>query len=102
MQALGDGVYELTTLEGNVNSTVKRYRYRYDLTPKKAYHNMVRRAGGRTHGRQLPVQAAQRKLVRLRLLPDVGIKPRAFGARAREARKEPIQVAQSKTQLTIF
>ena len=40
VQALGDGVYELTTLEGNVNSTVKRYRYRYDLTPKKAYHNM--------------------------------------------------------------
>ena len=37
---IGEGVYELTTLEGNINSTVKRYRYRYDLTPKKAYHNM--------------------------------------------------------------
>ena len=40
IEALADGVYELTTLEGNVNSTVKRYRYRYDLTPKKAYHTM--------------------------------------------------------------
>ena len=37
---LGDDVYELTTIEGNVGATVKRYRFRYDLTPKRAYHNM--------------------------------------------------------------
>ena len=37
---ISEGTYELTTLEGNINSTVKRYRYRYDLTPKKAYYNM--------------------------------------------------------------
>ena len=39
---LGDGVYELTTLEGNVNSTIKRMNYRYDATPKKKYYNMFR------------------------------------------------------------
>lgn len=37
---IGDGVYELTTIEGNVNSTIKRMNYRYDSTPKKKYYNM--------------------------------------------------------------
>ena len=37
---LGDGVYELTTIEGNVNSTIKRMNYRYDATPAKKYYNM--------------------------------------------------------------
>ncbi|MDO5299918.1 MAG: CHAP domain-containing protein [Clostridia bacterium] len=37
---LGDGVYELTTIEGNVNSTIKRMNYRYDATPKQKYYNM--------------------------------------------------------------
>lgn len=37
---LGDGVYELTTVEGNVNSCVRRYRYRYDATPQTRYRNM--------------------------------------------------------------
>lgn len=37
---LGDGLYELTTIEGNVNSTIKRMNYRYDATPKKPYYNM--------------------------------------------------------------
>ena len=37
---LGDGVYELTTVEGNINSSVRRYRYRYDATPKARYRNM--------------------------------------------------------------
>ena len=37
---LGDGVYELTTLEGNINSSVRRYRYRYDATPATRYRNM--------------------------------------------------------------
>ena len=37
---LGDGVYELTTVEGNINSSVRRYRYRYDATPKARYKNM--------------------------------------------------------------
>lgn len=37
---LGDGVYELTTVEGNINSTIKRMNYRYDATPKKKYYNM--------------------------------------------------------------
>lgn len=37
---LGDGLYELTTIEGNVNSTIKRMNYRYDATPKKKYYNM--------------------------------------------------------------
>ena len=37
---LGDGIYELTTLEGNVNSTIKRMNYRYDATPKQKYYNI--------------------------------------------------------------
>lgn len=37
---LGDGMYELTTIEGNVNSTIKRMNFRYDATPKKKYYNM--------------------------------------------------------------
>lgn len=37
---LGDGMYELTTIEGNVNSTIKRMNYRYDATPKQKYDNM--------------------------------------------------------------
>lgn len=37
---MGDGVYELTTIEGNVNSTIKRMNYRYDATPKRKYYNM--------------------------------------------------------------
>ncbi len=36
---LGDGVYELTTIEGNVSNTVKRYCYRYHLNPKVAHRN---------------------------------------------------------------
>ena len=42
VKELGDGVYELTTIEGNVNSTIKRMNYRYDATPKKKYYNMFR------------------------------------------------------------
>ncbi len=38
--ALGDGLYELTTIEGNVNSTIKRMNFRYDATPKRTYYNM--------------------------------------------------------------
>ena len=37
---LGDGMYELTPIEGNVNSTIKRMNYRYDATPKKKFYNM--------------------------------------------------------------
>ena len=37
---VGDGVYELTTIEGNLNSTVRRINYRYDATPKRQYYNM--------------------------------------------------------------
>ena len=40
VKELGDGMYELTTIEGNVNSTIKRMNYRYDATPKKKYYNM--------------------------------------------------------------
>ena len=36
---LGDGVYELTTLEGNVANTCKRYCFRYILNPKQAHRN---------------------------------------------------------------
>ncbi len=36
---LGDGVYELTTVEGNVSSSVKRYCYRYVQNPKTKYKN---------------------------------------------------------------
>jgi len=36
---LGDGVYELTSLEGNVSSTCKRYAYRYILNPTRAHRN---------------------------------------------------------------
>lgn len=37
---IGDGVYELTTVEGNLGSTIRRMNYRYDATPKRKYHNM--------------------------------------------------------------
>ena len=37
---IGDGLYELTTIEGNINSSVRRMNYRYDATPKKRYYNM--------------------------------------------------------------
>ena len=37
---LGDGLYELTTLEGNINSSVRRINYRYSATPKQKYRNM--------------------------------------------------------------
>lgn len=37
---LGDDVYELTTIEGNINSSVRRINYRYDATPKRKYYNM--------------------------------------------------------------
>ena len=37
---LGDGLYELTTIEGNLNSSVRRVNYRYDAEPKRAYENM--------------------------------------------------------------
>ena len=37
---LGDDVYELTTIEGNLNSTIRRINYRYDATPKRQYYNM--------------------------------------------------------------
>ena len=40
VKELGDGMYELTTIEGNVNSTIKRMNYRYDATPKKKFYNM--------------------------------------------------------------
>ena len=40
VKELGEGMYELTTVEGNVNSTIKRMNYRYDATPKKKYYNM--------------------------------------------------------------
>lgn len=36
---LGDGVYELTTLEGNVANTCKRFCYRYILNPKVKHRN---------------------------------------------------------------
>ena len=40
VKEIGDGVYELTTVEGNLNSTIKRINFRYDATPKKDYYNM--------------------------------------------------------------
>ena len=40
VKELGDGMYELTTIEGNVNSTIKRMNFRYDATPKQKYYNM--------------------------------------------------------------
>ena len=42
VRELGEGMYELTTIEGNVNSTIKRMNYRYDATPKKKYYNMFK------------------------------------------------------------
>jgi len=41
VQYLGDGVYELTTLEGNVSNTCKRYAFRYVLNPTRAHRNFV-------------------------------------------------------------
>ena len=40
VKALGGDVYELTTIEGNLNSTIRRINYRYDATPKRQYYNM--------------------------------------------------------------
>ena len=40
VKELGEGMYELTTVEGNVNSTIKRMNYRYDATPKQKFYNM--------------------------------------------------------------
>lgn len=37
---MGDGVYELTTIEGNLDSRVRRLNYRYDATPNQRYYNM--------------------------------------------------------------
>ena len=37
---LGGSMYELTTVEGNINSTIKRMNYRYDAQPKDQYRNM--------------------------------------------------------------
>ena len=31
---------ELTTIEGNLNSTVRRINYRYNANPKRKYYNM--------------------------------------------------------------
>lgn len=42
VKELGDGMYELTTIEGNINTSVRRMNYRYDATPKKKYNNMFR------------------------------------------------------------
>ena len=40
VKELGDGLYELTTIEGNLNSTVRRLNYRYNANPKQPYQNM--------------------------------------------------------------
>ena len=42
VKELGDGMYELTTIEGNINTSVRRMNYRYDATPKKKYNNMFK------------------------------------------------------------
>ena len=42
VKELGDGVYELTTIEGNINTSVRRMNYRYDATPARKYYNMSR------------------------------------------------------------
>ena len=42
VRELGDGLYELTTIEGNINTSVRRMNYRYDATPKKKYNNMFK------------------------------------------------------------
>jgi len=42
VKELGDGMYELTTIEGNINTSVRRMNYRYDATPKQKYYNMFR------------------------------------------------------------
>ena len=40
VKELGGGLYELTTIEGNLNSTVRRLNYRYNANPKEPYQNM--------------------------------------------------------------
>lgn len=37
---LGGGLYELTTIEGNLNSTVRRINYRYKREPQAQIYNM--------------------------------------------------------------
>ena len=38
---LGGGEYELTTLEGNVGNTCKRFCFRYTLNPKRKHRNFL-------------------------------------------------------------
>lgn len=37
---VGGSVYELTTIEGNLNSSIRRINYRYDAAPQRKYYNM--------------------------------------------------------------
>lgn len=39
VREISEGVYEITTLEGNVGSRIKRYCTRYTVNPKRKHHN---------------------------------------------------------------
>ncbi len=41
VREISDGVWELTTIEGNVGSKIKRYCTRYTLEPKRKHHNFT-------------------------------------------------------------
>ena len=40
VKPISGSLYDLTTVEGNINSTIKRMNYRYDAQPKETYRNM--------------------------------------------------------------
>ncbi len=58
---LSPGVYELTTIEGNVSDTVKRYCTRYTVKPKQKYQNYraVPKAEQSRDGVQYKLQKAE-------------------------------------------
>ena len=57
VRLIKEGVYEITTLEGNVGNRVKRFCMRYTPEPKQKHHNMKAVPGG-----ERVVENAQYKL----------------------------------------
>jgi hypothetical protein len=57
VRVIKEGVYELTTLEGNVGNRVKRFCVRYTVEPKRKHHNLTA-----VPGKERVVENAQYKL----------------------------------------
>ena len=57
---MGDNLYELTTVEGNLGSRIRRMNYRYSAVPKRKYHNMF----------AIPENEVQRENCQIKLQAD--------------------------------